>query len=209
MLDTHAERVRFVRSLTNLSREEFEKKYGISRNTVKSWELSINSLTERSATQLSDAIKQEGFSCSPEWLIFGTGSPPKLLNSMEESFLDGLNEQSKMVYEADFFKKNYHNAIVTMITDQSMSPIYQLGDYVGGIKFETLTNLEQIKKFIGSICIVISSKGISLIRKIFLGNPDYVLLCPVNLEFQADVVKLEDIATVAKIIWHRTMDNNE
>ncbi|MHB1949708.1 MAG: helix-turn-helix domain-containing protein, partial [Gammaproteobacteria bacterium] len=132
LLGNYAERVRFVRSLTKLSREAFESKYGINRNTLKSWELGINTLTEKSAIQIADAIKSEGFSCSPEWLIFGMGPEPRSFNA-DDSLLDAISEQSKIIYEAEYFKKNNENSIVSMITDLSMFPNYEVGDYVGGV----------------------------------------------------------------------------
>jgi transcriptional regulator with XRE-family HTH domain len=202
MLDNYASRIRFVRSLTKLSREAFEEKYGINRNTLKSWELGINTLTEKSAKGLSDAINEEGFSCSPQWLIFGQGSMPRSLTEADdELLLNDINQQSKIIYEADYFKKNNPNSIINIITDESMQPNYNPGDYVGGIKINFEKNLIGI---IGSSCIIILQSEIVLVRKLLRGKNEHILLCPINIQYEADIIKKEDILCIASIIWHRT-----
>lgn len=201
MLDSYADRVRFVRSLTKLSREAFEDKYGINRNTLKSWELGVNTLTEKSAKTLSDAINQEGFSCSPQWLIFGQGVEPRPLSEKEDGLLlDEINQQTKVIYEADYFKKNNKNSIVCMISDKSMYPEFKPGDYVGGINLELVKNLNQ---FIGSLCIVTLKNETITTRRIILGKNEHVILCPINMQYEADIVKHKDIFAIASIIWHR------
>lgn len=201
MLDNYANRVRFVRSLTKLSREAFEQKYRINRNTLKSWELGVNTLTEKSAIILSDAINQEGFSCSPQWLIFGQGTEPRPLNQEnEEILLDEINQQSKLIYEADYFKKNNPHSIVYMISDKSMLPEYKPGDYVGGINIDFTHHLDQLT---GLPCIVSIKNGNVLVRKLLRGKNKHFHLCPINTQFEADIVKSEDIIFIANIIWYR------
>ena len=199
-LDNYANRVRFVRALTKLSREAFEKRYGISRNTLKSWELGINTLTEKSAKQISDAIEQEGFSCTPEWLIFGIGHGPHSDGSLQNS----ISEQTKMVFEAEYFKKNNSNSITSMITDASMLPNFQVGDYIGGILDKNINKAEGIKKFIGSICIIYLATEIVLVRKIIMSKDNMILVCPLNTEFEADMINVFEIQAIASIIWHRS-----
>ncbi|HSW68640.1 MAG TPA: hypothetical protein VLI69_00600 [Gammaproteobacteria bacterium] len=203
MLGNYAERVRFVRSLTKLSREAFESKYGINKNTLKSWELGINSLTEKSAIQIADAIKNEGFSCSPEWLIFGMGPEPRSFNSAD-SLLTTISEQSKIIYEAEYFKKNNENSFVAMITDTSMFPNYEIGDYVGGILDDDIRAIEKLKKFFGKICIIYLIKEIFVIRKIIRGANNIILLCPINNDFETEIIAINDIRALASIIWHRS-----
>lgn len=202
MLDSYADRVRFVRTLTKLSREAFEEKYGINRNTLKSWELGVNTLTEKSAKTLSDAITEEGFSCSPQWLIFGQGSEPRPLSQADdELLLDEISQHSEVIYEADYFKKNNSNSIICMIPDKSMEPNYRAGDYVGGVNDDFDKNLTRLT---GSSCIVTLTNEIILVRKLLLGKNENILLCPTDARYEADVVKNGDIISIASIIWHRT-----
>lgn len=208
LLNSYADRVRFVRTLTNLSREAFEGKYGINRNTLKSWELGINALTEKSAMQIADAIKNEGFSCSPEWLIFGMGEEPRAFDT-NNKLLRSISEQSKIIYEAEYFKKNNENSIVTMVTDFSTLPIYQLGDYVGGIIEVKIRNSENFEKFFNRICIVSLINETTIIRKVIKANNDLIVLCAINEKFEADVVTINDIHSIACVIWHRsTFEDN-
>jgi len=202
MLDSYADRVRFVRTLTKLSREAFEDKYGINRNTLKSWELGVNALTEKSAKTLSDAINEEGFSCSPQWLIFGQGTEPRPLSDNDDQILlDDVTQQSRVIYEADYFKKNNPNSIICLITDKSMSPEFKAGDYVGGINIDFADNLNRL---VGSSCIISLVDELVLIRKLILGKTDRIILCPINTQYEADIIKKEDIISIASIIWHRT-----
>lgn len=202
MLDNYANRVRFVRTLTKLSREAFEKKYGINRNTLKSWELGVNTLTEKSAKILSDAINEEGFSCNPEWLIFGQGAEPRLLSETDDKLLlDEITQQSKAIYEADYFKKNNPNSIIFMIIDNSMAPALKIGDYVGGINIDLLKNLHQL---LDSLCIITLTTNTVLARKLLLEKNGCLILSPLNTQYKADVIKKEEIVSIASIIWHRT-----
>ncbi len=203
MLDSYTDRVRFVRSLTKLSREAFEEKYTINRNTLKAWELGINTLTEKSAKALSNAINEEGFSCSPQWLIFGQGSEPKPLREVDDKVLvDEINHQSNVIYEADYFKKNNPNSIICMITDKSMVPEFKAGDYVGGINIDFVNTPNQL---IGSSCIVSLGDSIILVRKLILAKNEYIVLCPLNTQYEADIVRKKDIIAIANIIWCRTI----
>ncbi len=71
-------RLKFVRKLAGLSRKQLEKKYGISANTVQSWEVAKKGgLTERGAHRILAVIQKEGINCSIEWLLYGTGAPPR------------------------------------------------------------------------------------------------------------------------------------
>ncbi len=202
MLENYAERVRFVRSLTKLSREAFEERYGINKNTLKSWELGVNTLTEKSAKTVAEAIQNEGYSCSAEWLIFGLGSEPRPLSQTEdEELLAEVDQQSKVIYEADYFKRNNTNSVVYMITDGSMYPNYKIGDYVGGIKEEPII---KINYFVGYSCIITLLDEIVLVRNCLLGKNDCIILCPLNTQYQADIVKIDDITSIASIVWHRS-----
>ena len=43
-----------------------------------------------------------------------------------------------------------------------------------------------------------------LVRKLILSKRENFLLCPLNTEFEADIIKKENIFSIADIIWHRT-----
>lgn len=208
LIDNYANRIRFVRSLTKLSREDFEKKYGINRNTLKAWELGVNKLTEKTAIQIANAIQNEGYSCSPEWLIFGLGFEPRPLD--DNLLFNHLSEQTKAIYEADFFKKNNQNSLVSMIVDTSVEPHYLVGDYVGGI-METEIDRTKLKNYIGNISMICLNNETITIRKIFYGKENFIVLCPINKFFEAEMIKISEINSIANIIWHRSANgqNND
>lgn len=87
-----------------------------------------------------------------------------------------------------------------MISDKSMYPEFKPGDYVGGINLELVKNLNQ---FIGSLCIVTLKNETITTRRIILGKNEHVILCPINMQYEADIVKHKDIFAIASIIWHR------
>lgn len=201
--DSYSDRIRFARSLTKLSREAFQEKHGINKNTLKALELGKNSLTEKSAMHIATAIKNEGFSCSPEWLIFGIGAGPDSFN-IADSLTNEISEQSKIICEVDFFKKNNNNSVTMMVTDASMIPTFNVGDYIGGILEKNITSHEKLKKFIGSVCMVFMVNNICLVRKITISSDGLVLLCPINSEYDTDVTTVNNIESMAYVIWHRT-----
>src|SRR5262249_31447785 len=51
-------------------------KYGISANTLQSWEKAkAGGLTSKGAKRILSALQQEGVNCSTEWLLYGIGHP--------------------------------------------------------------------------------------------------------------------------------------
>ena len=91
-----------------------------------------------------------------------------------------------------------------MITDLSMSPNFEIGDYVGGLIEGEIQDIDKLKKIFGKICIINLISDIVIIRKIIKGKNNLILLYPINTEFEAEVVSLNDIRTIACIIWHRS-----
>ena len=92
-----------------------------------------------------------------------------------------------------------------MISDLSVFPNFQIGDYVGGISEKNIDDFEKLKKFIGSICIICLTNEILIIRKIIKSKDNLILLCPTNNKFEAEVVAINDIQAIANIIWKRSI----
>ena len=161
-LSSSGDRVKRARVLAGITtRREFEKKHGISANTLQGWEQGKNPLSKKGATRIVESLKKEGLICSVEWLLNGTGMPPRSYESLhsgiEATTLDNktlveqnLKEEELIYKEVQLFKQNNPNAIVISITDNAMEPYFSCGDYIGGIRVANT----KIDQYINQLCIV-------------------------------------------------------
>ena len=77
-----------------------------------------------------------------QWLLDGNGKSPALLDSefapyptIDNGIAPLLAQENTIQKEVDFFKTNNPNAIVIMVSDDTMEPVYSSGDFVGGIQY--------------------------------------------------------------------------
>lgn len=214
-LTNSGERLRRARILAGIStRREFEKKYQISANTLQGWEQGKNPLSKKGAKRIIEALKAEGLICSLEWLIHGTGVPPRafemtnnvLTSSADmENFFNQVNlqEEQAIYQELQTFKSNNNNAIIITISDDAMEPQFRAGDYVGGVR---LSRSEDIQLYCGQPCIVELADHTIIPRTVHVDveTGGYTLSCtnfqsknpPLNI-FNAKVL------SAAPILWHR------
>ncbi|MDR2681643.1 MAG: helix-turn-helix domain-containing protein [Holosporaceae bacterium] len=90
-------RLRMARALTGFSRQEFYEKIGIATSTIDTWDSGRVELTEKSAVRVCEALRKLGIYCTQEWLLNGSGTPPRLMDELEKSaFLPDAGWQSKM-----------------------------------------------------------------------------------------------------------------
>jgi transcriptional regulator with XRE-family HTH domain len=214
-LNHSGERLRRARILAGIStRREFEKKYHISANTLQGWEQGKNPLSKKGAKKIIEALKIEGLICSLEWLMHGTGLPPRLFemsnpSTSSEKELEAffsqlhLHEEQAIYQELQTFKSHNPNPIIITISDDAMEPHYRIGDYVGGTRF---SKAEDVHVHLGHPCIVELSDHTILPRIIHADGESgtYILSCtnfqsktpPLNI-FNARVI------SIAPILWHR------
>ncbi|MBV52837.1 MAG: hypothetical protein CL816_02080 [Coxiellaceae bacterium] len=162
-LASSGDRVKRARVLAGITtRKLFEKKHGISANTLQGWEQGKNPLSKKGANRIVESLKKEGLICSTEWLLTGDGMPPRSYESLNS----GLNEsahqanetlvqqnlkEEELIYkEVQLFKQNNPNAIVISITDNAMEPYFSCGDYIGGIRIPN----NKIPLYVNQLCIV-------------------------------------------------------
>jgi transcriptional regulator with XRE-family HTH domain len=209
------DRLRRARILAGITtRREFEKKYQISANTLQGWEQGKNPLSKKGAKRIIEALKTEGVICSLEWLMNGTGVPPRpfemnqanmISNSDLENLLTQINlqEEQAIYQELQTFKSNNPNPIIITVSDDAMTPQFHPGDYIGGIR---LNKAEDIAAHLGEPCIVELADHTILPRYIH-ADPEsgtYTLSCtnhqsrtsPLNI-FNARII------SAAPILWHR------
>lgn len=209
------DRLRRARILAGITtRREFEKKYHVSANTLQGWEQGKNPLSKKGAKRVIEALKSEGLICSMEWLMNGTGMPPRpfemlgngitseaaLENALTET---SLQEEQAIYEELQAFKKYNPNSIIITVSDDAMAPQYQNGDYIAGRR---LYQPNEIQQYVGQACVVELSDHRIIPRYLHLGSEPnaYTLSCtnyqsksaPLNI-FNAKII------SAAPILWHR------
>jgi len=215
-LITPGDRLRRARVLAGLTtRREFEKKHQISANTLQGWEQGKNPLSEKGAKRVVEAFTQEGLMCTPEWLLHGTGMPPRPFEMLRvgiqpvsvdtQQDIDDLNirEEEAIYKETQLFKELYPNAIVIAITDDSMMPYFREGDYIGGVQVRN----DELHKFTNQLCILELENNLILPRMLQSSTKEdylYTASCT-NPTSKVSPLNLIDVKVVsaAPIIWHR------
>ena len=198
-------RIKSARMLSGLSRPDFCEKTGISLPTLSAWESppkGRNGLTDKGAELLIAALKMIGILCLKEWLLFGSGASPKLLsynlpcgNSASLSW----DKEEAIIKDIESFKKNNSQAIVRLISDDLMLPLYPPDAYVGGCKIFG----NDIARLVGTNCIIKTEDGDEIVRRIQWKNKDFYLLIGINLDLKENNVKMKKIEYAAEIIWVR------
>lgn len=214
-LASSGERLRRARILAGIStRREFEKKYLISANTLQGWEQGKNPLSKKGAKRIIEALKAEGLICSLEWLMSGTGVPPRAfemsqiestLSTDVENLLNAmsLQEEQAIYQELQTFKSHNPNSIIITVSDNAMEPHYRIGDYIGGVR---LTKPEDIQLYLGQACIVELADHTIVPRHLHADSESstYTLSCT-NFQSKAAPLNIFNarILSAAPILWHR------
>lgn len=206
------ERLRTLRMMAGLTRNLFGSKYNLSTSTIQSWEDGrAGGLTRRGANLVVTLFRQEGLYCTPEWLLFGIGNPPRAAHSnyavlREQSPTYHLaSEETAIMKQLKVFKEYNKGTVNLLIKDDGMAPSYKPGDYVAG----KIRKGSKIQELIGLDCIVQLSSRQILARRIRRLKPNglYDLIC-INLSTQIDFPVLYDqeIRFAAPITWMRRTD---
>lgn len=165
-------RVKLSRSLIGITRKEMTEKYGISVNTIQSWENGTNCLSQNGAAKLAEVFQKEGLNVTDEWLLCGdlSNSQASLTNNILS-----MRSDIKVLEEIDYFKNNNLNSVGAMVSDDGLLPIFDVGDYVGGISVSG----KNIKDLVGEFCIITTSEGKILTRKIlsYVKDDVFVISC--------------------------------
>lgn len=212
-----AKRLKRLRKITGLSRQEFTKRYGISRGTMQNWETArFGGLTEKGAKLVLNAFRQEGVHCSFEWLMYGVGLGPQLSENLyvESSANDEANrspsqreysEEEVIAKELEKFKQLNVDTIDMVVEDDGMWPQYRSGEHIAGRKIYG----KDIDRIINRDCIVETQSGQIMLRFVREGSRPgvYTLLCinpktSVAAPIQYDVA----LTSAAPVVWMRRSD---
>ena len=213
-LHTSGERLRRARILAGIStRREFEEKHGISANTLQGWEQGKNPLSEKGARRVAAALKGEGLICTIDWLIHGTGMPPRPYEMVSAGVSRSINtnpsladmnlkEEESIYQEIQLFRQRNPHAIVLTVADNAMEPYYSIGDYIGGVQIPH----EEIGLYLNSICILELENNLILPRYLQQGKfPNVYTASCTNPKTNTAPLNLYNvrILSAAPILWHR------
>lgn len=210
-------RLKKARLMAGFTRQALESKYGISVNTLQAWESAKSPLSFKGANKIIQALQDSGLECSIDWLLHGIGPSPRLNDEINIPGMFSLQKQqnnnqlnwddeSAILREVECFRTSNLNSIVSIVTDDSMLPIYFIGDYVGGKRKTT----ETFDKYIGINCLIETIEGMTIIRRLERGNAHslYTLSCiNPNTTVPSPVLYNVKIISIAPIIWHRRKDS--
>lgn len=175
------QRIRSLRMMTRRNRREFSEEFHFNQSTLTALEFGRMSLSKEQLKKLLEIFSSEGIRVSPSWIFSGEGVAPKRLSAQP----DEAREED--------------NSIVIVMEDESMSPFYEKGDYVGG-NFSPLT-----PALSGQRCIIKFDDGSVKIRIIHKGKDHYIIQAanPLSEGHQFSVIDEKNIK-VAKINWHKS-----
>jgi transcriptional regulator with XRE-family HTH domain len=207
-----ANRVRSLRKMTQYSRNEFQKRFGIAAGTLQHWEdAQKNGLSLKGAKRLAQVLKQAGIYCTAEWLVHGKGPGPQrlpnadenLINPSEKLFSVQENQEIESIAsELAVFTQHYPEVINTVVTDDAMEPRFTAGEYVAGVR----RYKQAINALVGLDCIVVTTEGELLIRRIkAMEAPGFYTLSCLNLNttIPRPVLYNVELVSAAPIIWAR------
>ena len=201
--------------MSDLSREKMEEKYGISANTIQSWEAAkAGGLTQKGADRIISSFHAEGISCSLEWLLYGIGSSP-ILRTAERYLIHGtitdyltsmlMPEDKVIVSELQTFRTLNVNTLDMLVADNGMLPYYRPGDYVAGKRRRG----DDIEQMVGKNCIVEMATNEILLRRIRSCQQSglYNLTCiNPDTNLQHPTLYQQKLLSVAPVVWHRRPD---
>lgn len=206
-------RLKAARMMSGLTRNGLEEKYGISASTIQSWEAAkAGGLTERGVKRVIPVLRQEGIFCTPDWLLYGVGTPPQPTNlhftqtaGTPAVSTHALPEDKAIIQELLTFRNLNPGFIDLVIADDGMAPQYDVHDYVGGKR----RTGEDIARLIGIDCIVDTANNEILLRRLKAGSRPgvYTLICTnPDSSLKNPTIYDVELHSAAPVIWHRRHD---
>lgn len=208
-------RLSSIRKHLSLTRQEIQDKYGLSAETLKSWESDKVALTAKGLDRCLEIYRNEKLVLSKEWIITGEGLDPRLtaeiakipVNAKDYPNNETLNDFDLALKEVVFFRNLTPESVVMQVSDDDMRPFYAPGDYVGG-RYES--DKDQWNQNLGKDCIILATSGDVYIRRLAKNQKNQFILTLHNPHWGGayePVIAGVDILKIAPIIWHRRLKN--
>ena len=204
-------RLKSILTLAGLSALEFAKKHKLSIHTLHAWRAGTRTLSLKGAQKLSQVLKNEGWFCTPEWLLYGKGLTPIPIEKFsqhvtvaEEEYFPAswVSEDFRITKEVAFFTQVNPEGIALTIDDESMHPLYTKGDLIAGVPIKR----EEYGNAVGYPCIIDVRNLGRVCRMLHRTASDGIFqLSVVNLmaEVYSPIIHNPQIQSLAPIIWCR------
>jgi hypothetical protein len=208
-------RLKRLRLLAGLTRQDLLIKYNIKPNTLKSWEVGCyKGIPQESAKKMLAIYQQEGVVCSLAWLMEGTGMLPNMVatfslleqtqasDSSRDFYPQIALEEKQILTELMTFRKQHDNSVDCIVNDNAMEPCFFTGDRVAGVACSEVA----MDSLIGKICIVGLQDGSLLVRRLMIGTkPHHYSLQALNQNMTIAHTSLKNskLQFAAEVIWVR------
>jgi transcriptional regulator with XRE-family HTH domain len=198
-------RLKYLRELTELSREKFAKIAGCGKSTLQFWEEGkANGFPEEQAEHFISLFKKAGIVCSIDWLLSNIGMTPILAKDFvnrDQPAQENLLINDKVIKEAEAFHIRHEKAISLIMADDSMLPFYYPGDLIGGQKHYG----EGINALLHQRCIIElpNAELVCRILKSSSKNDRYDLIGTNISSTAKNFIYFEvKVLSAASVIWH-------
>ena len=141
---TSGNRFRLLRGMAQLTRKALADVAGCNPRSILYWEQNTAeeaTIGAKSLRLLIEAFRNQGIECSGEWLLTGTGSPPRLVSTLvpvvsvekkSDERMTAVTDASREE-EIQHFLVHHPSAVTLTVKDLTMAPFLLVGDIVGGI----------------------------------------------------------------------------
>lgn len=167
--------LRSLREQTGLSRVQFSKKTGVSPHTLRSIEDGLRELSPKKYKLFSNIFSNLGISLDSSTFFYSENENKK---EIKKRIIQYDNHALNVQNEIDFFKKTNAQCLLLKIQDDLMSPFFNEGDIVGGIKVK---KEKDFPIFNGHVCLIEGVNGEKVLRKIIGINGKVVKSCVFNV----------------------------
>ena len=152
-------RLRYVRKLTDLSREELAKLADVSQTSISYWEHAddeSSKMTLRSMAKVLNALRERGVECTERWLRSGTGASPRYIGDSNHAqpandriTIDKTALSAQLIANISEEIKRFTSisdlAVIIKMDTNCMYPALKQGDIAGGIwQFSPALEVENI-----------------------------------------------------------------
>ena len=201
-LNTIANRIRYLRNLTGLKREDVAERYPITRSALEKWENGTANISARNVARLINMAADQSIVCTAEWLLRGDGNPPKTVtpSSLSEHQASVGNTIETALRDLNLFKMTYPQGLTLMVSDDAMADYYANGDFVGGLPVD----LDKLKQYLNHACIVQTADEKTRLRRIGYEDGSWFLYCTNTRHKEWPFLeKNVKIVKAAPVFWHR------
>jgi transcriptional regulator with XRE-family HTH domain len=206
MLIARGRRLKRLRALVGLSRDELAARAKVSRASMSYWEnATYSGLSHKAAEKLIPVIKAEGVHCSVEWLLLGLAQDPYRIPESAQHPIPASHgdvELSAIQQEIALFTSLHPNAVVMQVPHNGMAPFLLQGDYVGGLiqPIDTMQEIEPKDNYIVRFEHTLQARRVKHNPQAGLYDLSYISSVEdTNDLFEKRGVQLESIAKIIRV----------